>query len=350
MSNISKNDSSWRLIMKVKFWIIFIFFLTIKLNSNSIIKVGYLTGKFHPTIEQRIFIDDLIQNEQIGRINSNWSKKYPYVSNIYFEIQYVSTFPKSKEGNHLVFRGGFYGLDPLVYQIYKFYGFSFSPFLTLSFVELKRFRENSFLDGDMGYKIKIKDFSLTPKVGTYFNVEGFKFKEIKIGQESSMSFKNSLGNNEFFAFTSSNYLGIDLEIPFKNNFSFLGEYINSAFPNSKKHGKMEFKTSTLLFSENILAMKITNQTSLYNIKIERIKLGILYDLDKIKHIEFGIRKEIGIHSYPKYFQTFFFISNKEINFEVDPLAEILSDYIFWKQEKKQIRELLYFAFQYDFLN
>lgn len=335
--------------MKVKFWIILIFFLTIKLNSNSIIKVGYVTGKFHPTMEQRIFIDDLIQNEQIVRFNSNWKKRNPSLNKLYFEIQYLSTFPKLKEGNHLIFRGSFFGLDPFLYQIYKYNGISFLPSPTFSFVELKKVRENSYLDGDIGYRIKFNNFFFTTKFGSHFNVERFKYKETKIGKELSLNFNSNLGNNEFFAFSSVYYLGIDFEVPFGNNFSFLGEYRDSDIPNSQVKGKMEFKTSFFSYLENTPSIVITNQTSFYNIKIERFKIGILYNIDKIKHIEFGIRKETERHSYPGYFQTFLFISNKELFFGFDPISEILTDYIFWKQELKQTKELFYIAFRYDFL-
>lgn len=316
-----------------KIYLTLLLFFVFNLQANELrLNVGFWPGELEPELEPRFFIDDLIEAGGLGRINLEWTNKTTYT--IYpLGIQYL--IPVG--GNKLVFGANFIGF----YPEYKFNGISLMP-TTVSIVELKNFGIND-IEGEIGYQIKQQQITFTPKIGSRFHRQTFEYSELIIGQAIGFS----IGDNLFNAHALGTYFGIDLEFKLQNNISLVGEYLNTAFfPGFS--GSMEFKTSTILFAGNFFALGVTNQSSSYDVKIERFKLGFLYDIDKTKHIEFGIRTETQKHSYPGYFNIPIVISSfGAANIALDTVFEIVTDYIFWQQEKEQKKGLLYFAFRYD---
>lgn len=316
-----------------KIFIIFLAFFVFSLKGNELrVNIGFWPGELEPELEPRFFIDDLIEAGGLGRINLEWTNKTTYT--IYpLGIQYLVPL----KGDNLVFGANFIGF----YPEYKFNGISLMP-ATVSIVELKNFGISD-IEGEIGYQIKKGQIAFTPKIGSRFHRQTFEYNELVIGQ----AFGFSIGDNLFNANALGTYFGIDLEFELQNNISFVAEYLNTAFfPGFS--GNMEFKTSSIYLGGNFFALGITNQSSSYDVKIERLKLGLLYDIDKTKHIEFGIRSEVQRHSYPGYFNIPIVISSAGgVDIALATVFEMITDYIFWQQEQEQKKGLLYFAFRYD---
>ncbi|MFN3604787.1 MAG: hypothetical protein ACK4UJ_08765 [Leptonema sp. (in: bacteria)] len=316
-----------------KLLLIYLSLIAIGLHSNELrLNIGFWPGELDPELQPRFFLDDLVEGGGVGRINLDWANKTTYT--IYpLGIQYLVPV----KNNKLVFAANFIGFFP----DYKFNGIYLSP-LAVSIVELKKFGIND-IEGEIGYQIQANQVVLTPKIGSRFHKQTFEYNELTIGEIIGFSF----GDNLFDAHALGTYMGVDLAIKLQNNLSLVGEYLNTAFfPGFS--GSMEFKTSTIALAGNFFALAITNQSSSYDVKIERLKLGLLYDVDKTKHIEFGIRTETQKHSYPGYFNVPIIItSTGGANLALDTVFEIITDYIFWRQEQDQKKGLLYFAFRYD---
>lgn len=307
-------------------------FASFSLSSNELrLNIGFWPGELEPELQPRFFLDDLIEGGGIGRINLDWSNKTTYT--IYpLGIQYL--IPVT--GNRLVFGANFIGF----YPEYKFNGISFNP-TYVSIAELKNFGIND-IEGEIGYQIQNGAISITPKIGSRFHRQTFEYSELSIGNIFGFSF----GYNKFDANALGTYFGIDLQFRLQNNLSLVGEYLNTAlFPGFS--GSMEYKNSIIYLSDNNFSLGITNQSSSYEVKIERFKIGMLYDIDATKHLEFGIRSETQKHSYPGYFNIPIVITNTKADIALDTVFEIITDYIFWQQEQEQKKGLLYFAFRFD---
>ncbi len=302
------------------------------LHSNELrLNLGLWLGELEPELQPRFFYDDLIEGRGIGRLNLEWTNKTTYT--LYpLGIQYL--IPAM--GNRLVFGANFIGF----YPEYKYNGISFNP-IYVSIVELKNFGIND-IEGEIGYQASSGSVIFTPKIGSRFHRQTFEYNELTIGELIGFSF----GDNQFKANALGTYFGIDLQFRLQNNLSLVGEYLNTAFfPGFS--GNMEYKNSSIYLGDNSFKLSITNQSSSYEVKIERFKVGMLYDINATNHIEFGIRTEIQKHSYPGYFNLPVVISNTGANIALDTLFEIITDYIFWQQEQEQKKGLLYFAFRFD---
>lgn len=321
--------------IKQKFFIKFLLFFSIillnfaTLNANELrLNIGYWPGELEPELEPRLFKDDLIEGNGIGRLDLEWANKTTHT--IYpLGFQY---FIPSGNGK-LVFGANWILFRPE----YRFNGIF--PEGAVSIVTLKDFMIND-IEGEIGYQINAgSNFFLTPKIGGRWHRQTFTYNEITIGRFLGIS----IGNNDFEASAFGTYFGIDLQVYFQNNLSFVFEYLNTAFfPGFG--GDMQFKTTTFYTSNTI---QITNQSSSYDVKIERFKIGLQYDIDKTKHIQFGIRQETQTHSYPGYFNIGIIISNNNADIGIDTFSEILTDIIFWQNKEEQTKGLLYFAFSYD---
>jgi len=308
---------------------IFFIFIGATLHANELrLNIGYWPGELDPELEPRLFLDDLIFGNDLGRLDLEWANKTTHT--IYpLGFQYFIPAGNGKlmfGANWILFR-----------PEYRFNGIF--PFDAVSIVTLKDFMIND-IEGEIGYQINAgNNFFLTPKVGGRWHKQSFTYNEITIGK----IFGTSIGNNDFEASAFGTYFGIDLQVYFQNNMSFVFEYLNTAFfPGFG--GDMKFKTTTF-YTGNII--NITNQSSSYDVKIERFKIGLQYDIDKTKHIQFGIRQETQIHSYPGYANIGITISGGKANIGLDTFNEILTDIIFWQQEQEQTKGLLFFSFSYD---
>ena len=308
---------------------LFIAFSSLTVNAKELrLNIGFWPGELDPELEPRFFKDDLIEGGDLGGINLPWANKSTFT--IYpLGIQYFAP----AGGGRLVFGVNwiFYGPEYRFNRIY--------PFGAVSIVNLKDFMIND-IEGEVGYQLKAgTNFFITPKIGGRWHRQSFTYDEITIGNV----FGISVGDNQFKASAFGTYFGVDLQIYVQNNLSFVFEYLNTAFfPGFG--GDMEFKTTKVTTGNNIA---ITNQSSSYEVGIERFKIGLQFDIDKSKHIQFGIRQETQTHSYPGYINLGFIIAGGNANVGLDTFKEIVTDIIFWQTKEQQTKGLLYFAFSYD---
>lgn len=292
------------------------------------LNIGFWPGLLEPELEPRLFNDDLIEGTDIGRLDLEWVNKN---TNTIYPLGFQYIKPAGK-GN-IVFGANWIFFAP----DYKFNGIY--PFGAISIVTLKEFNISD-LEAEIGYQLKFgPNFFLTPKIGGRWHNQNFEYNELTLGRV----FGVSIGKNDFKANAFGTYFGADVQLYVDKSFSLVFEYLNTAFfPGFA--GSMEFKT-TSIYTGNIIS--ITNQTSSYDVKIERFKVGFQYDIDKNKHIQFGFREEKQIHSYPGYINLGFIIGPAGTNFGLDTFNEILTDIIFWQKEEEQKKGLLFFSFSYD---
>ncbi|MFN3604786.1 MAG: hypothetical protein ACK4UJ_08760 [Leptonema sp. (in: bacteria)] len=319
---------------------IIIFFIislpTVSYPDELRVVFGLWGGKLELELQQRFFLDHLIEGNQLGKIDLNWSGKKPF-----------TIYPLGLE--YLISKGN-YNIVLFSHLSFTFpniqYNSIFLNSQNISKTEFQNFRLVGLSDDSgIGFQIKKNGILFSPKFGSQFFRQTFNYNELTIGQISSIS----LGKNFFNAYSSAYYLGFDLELKLNNNLSFVGEYSNTeAFP--IKSGKMEFITNTIVFSGNFTEIQSTNSTSSYNVKSERYKLGLLFDMGGFQHFEFGIRIENQKHSYPSYFNTPFSISINGIRFDFNSIYdELITDIIIYQQEQEQKKGLVYFAFKYHIL-
>ncbi len=299
------------------------------LEANELrLNIGFWPGELDPELEPRFFNDDLIEGGTLGRIDLEWSNKNTYTI---YPLGFQYFIPA---GNGKIMIGANYILYNPEYRFNGIY-----PFGAVSLVELKDFFIND-IEGELGYQINAgKNLYITPKLGSRLHKQTFTYNEITIGNV----FGITIGNNDFEATALGTYAGVDLQLYLEKNISFVFEYLNTAFfPGFG--GDMKFKTTTF-YTGDILA--ITNQSSSYDVKIERYKLGLQYDIDSTKHIQFGFRQETQTHSYPGYFNLSLIITPGGADVGLDSFREIVTDIFFWQQEEKQKKGLIYFQFSYD---
>lgn len=289
------------------------------------LNIGFWPGNLDPELQPRFFNDDLIEGFGIGRLDLEWANKN--TNTIYpLGFQY---FKKAGKGN-IVFGANWIYYAPE----YKFNGIY--PFNAISIVTLKNFNIND-IEADIGYQFQFGQIFLTPKIGGRWHNQFFKYNELTLGRAIGVSF----GKNDFEANAFGTYFGVDFQFYLENNLSFVFEYLNTGFfPGFA--GDMEFKTTTIIDR----TIKITNQSSSYDVKIQRIKIGLQFDIGKNNYIQFGLREETQIHSYPGYINLGFIIRPNQTDFGLDTFNEIITDIIFWEKQEEQKKGLLFFAFSF----
>ncbi|MCS7205302.1 MAG: hypothetical protein NZ853_06360 [Leptospiraceae bacterium] len=295
------------------------------------INVGFWPGELEPELESRFFLDDLIQPGGLGRINLPWANKSTYT--LYpFGFQYI--MPVNK--NRLVLTANLIGFSP----DYRYNGINLAP--AISIVELKDFDIDD-LEGEVGFEFPLQQIILTPKFGVRYHEQTFQYNEITIGNALSLS----IGDNQFEASALGTYLGLDFQIKVDNDISLVAEYLNTAFLPGFS-GDMKFKKTIISLFGGFSVISIEDQTSNYDVKIERFKLGLRYNVNKNIDIEFGLRNETQTHSYPAYFSIPIIVSNVGTGIFLNPLFELITDLVFWQQEQEQKKGLLYFAVSFPF--
>ncbi len=316
--------------MKQKFnlWIFLVLCLG-PLNANTLrLNVGFWPGNLEPELENRFFLDNLIEGSSIGSLNLPWANKN---TNTIYPLGFQYFLPVGK--NQIVIGANFIYMAPE----YRYTSIAIPP-TAVNLVQLKEFAIND-LEGELGYQITTGKIIITPKLGFRYHRQNFTNSELIIGQV----FGFTVGKNDFSAVANGNYLGLDFQYKIDNQLSFIVEYLNTMLLPGFS-GSMEYKTTTFITSGALL---LTNQSSSYDVKISRWKLGLQYDIDKTKFFQFGIRTEEQTHSYPGYFNIPIVIIGNNANIGLDIVSEIISDNFIWQKEEKQEKGLIYFAFGID---
>jgi len=294
------------------------------------LNVGYWPGELKPELEDRFRLDSLVGEKEL---NMSWNGKQ--TNTIWpLGIQYF----KSLANGNLVIGANYTRYMPE----YKYNSIPIPTLSSVKMVELKDFASTDW-DGDVGYQFEIgkSGLFLTPKVGFRWHTTSYEYSAIQLGRIIG----TTIGDNNFEANARGTYAGIGLQYYVQKNISIIGEYATtSIFPNFG--GSMDFKTTFLgLGTPNILA--ITNQSSSYEMTINRWMIGAQYDHTKNLHFQVGLRQEDQVHSYPGFFGMNFVIVGNNSNMADIDATEIITDMIFWESNKTQKKGLFFFAVSYD---
>ncbi|MBW7858386.1 MAG: hypothetical protein H3C43_08865, partial [Leptonema sp. (in: Bacteria)] len=225
---------------------------------------------------------------------------------------------------------------------YKYNSLSI-PVGSVRIASLKDFSSTDW-DADLGYQFEIgkSGFFLTPKAGFRWHFTSYELDALTIGT----TIGKTIGDNNFEANARGVYAGLGLQYYLQKQVSLIGEYATTSFfPNFG--GSMEFKTTEVWLGNGFSALSITNQTSSYEMKIERWMIGAQYDYNDKLHFQAGFRQEQQKHSYPGFFGMNFSIAGSGANMVDLDVWEIITDKIFWESEKTQTKGLFFFAVSYD---
>lgn len=295
------------------------------------LNLGYWPGELKPELEERFMLDDIVGLPTMldlkwtnTQTNTIWPLGFQYIKplgsgNLIIGANYTRYMPD-----------------------YKYNSLSI-PVGSVRIASLKDFNSTDW-DADLGYQFQIgkTGFFLTPKAGFRWHFTKYELDAITLGT----SIGKTIGDNNFEANARGVYAGLGFQYYFNKQVSLIGEYATTSFfPNFG--GSMEFKTTEAWVGSGATVISITNQTSSYEMKIERWMIGAQYDYSDKLHFQVGFRQENQQHSYPGFFGMNFSIAGNTAGMGNIDIFEIITDKIFWESEKTQTKGLFFFGVSYD---
>ncbi len=322
--------------MNFKKFILLFFLLIVGIGAqekNQLrINFGLWGGLIENELQDRFRLDHLIEENQILRYDSNWSKINPF-----FIYPIGVDFLSSKDDINFIISLSLGYFFPL----YEYISVD-QDFNTIRFVRFQNI-VSSLSESTLGWILKFNRFTFIPKFGSQGYRKVQRYKEESFGRNIGISIGTNFGNNEFDAFNFGYILGFDFEQNLNEVFSIVGGFFSSkAFSN--ENGKMEFKTTNIFIRDDSFELKTTSQSSNFLVKRERYKLGILYKLNEREQLEVGIRSEKQNFSYPGYKNLALSFTNQIIKFDSN-IFELFTDSILWSKENIQQIGYFYITFQ-----
>lgn len=325
--------------------IAFTMLLTVAVSSidaNTLrLKAGAWMGEYQTELEDRMFLDDLTEPGN-SRLNQEWEG-----------IRDVS-FPIGVEYHHALPQGEL--VFALNYRLEShepsFDGFALP--IGISEVRINGYNESN-LDFEAGYRIPLieGEFFLTPLVGVRSHSRGFEYEETTYGFTGlAMPSITIATEGDFTSRSSVPYAGLGFEFALDDKLAFLFDYRTSLFFPSFA-GDMSFKRTRIGTAPFIF---LEDATADMEISLNQWMLGARYSLQSNLHLTAGFKSETITVSYPGYsdLPLFFLGSNIPGLPGATGIAagisvnEIITDSIFWNQEQKTTRGMVFVGISYDF--
>ncbi|MCB1174351.1 MAG: hypothetical protein KDK39_12335, partial [Leptospiraceae bacterium] len=289
------------------------------------VNIGFWPGDLEPELEERYFLDDLVNGITLDRIDLEWSGKN--TNTIYpLGLEYR----KQIGPGDLMLRGNYTQYNPE----YKYNAITMPSAVTIGSLLDYSINDTEF---EAGYRFHLlgNTLFLTPKAGYRRHSKAFFRDEFTIG---TGTYGKTIDSN-FNASTSGLYAGFDFQYYFTKEFSVVGSYIlaSGAWSGTATQDLINASISTTTGT----SFTYESATSGYELSIARWNLGLQYDLDKNWHFQIGLREEVLTQSYPGYINLAFGTGGAPYT-----VNEILTDYIFYSQEIDQTKGLAYFAISY----
>ncbi len=286
------------------------------------LNAGYWPGELTPELENRFFMDDLIvggtTSVGLGRFDLGWSGKN--VHTVYpLGLQYFMGLGKMGE---LMVGVNYMRNMP----DYKFNGINLGG-SSFSLVSLNDYYESN-LDGEVGVRLALEPnkIFITPKAGLRYHKKGFEYDDLTIGAGPTYTITLS---GPFDAYARTIYLGADFQFYIDPKISLIAEFTMTSPILGHMGGEMTFEQIQAgVVGGSVAVYTYSHAQSEYRITMNRLMLGMQYDITPTFHINGGIRTETMTSEYPNYFDLPFTIAAGGGAAAFNPqIMELLTDYL-----------------------
>lgn len=303
--------------------------------------IGYWPGDLEPELEDRLFLDDLLEGNSINRLNLPWVDKH---SDTVFPLGL--SYAKQVGPGNVVLAGNYARYQPE----YKYQGLVLPGGISgISLVSLDDYKTTDW-EGDVGYEFEVapKRLMVKPKIGYRRHFQEFNYNETTFGNTITFSL-----DSPFYGTAGGLYIGGDIKITLADKVHLIGEYVTSSPVGGSFTGEMSYNRQIIGAVGNNLLINFQDAHSGYEIDVTRSALGIEYDISDDLHINAGFRNERIDATYPGHYSIPIIVTvgqsqiSAATNFGSSFVDEFLTDYIFWNQKQTSEKTGVFFGLTYD---
>ena len=294
------------------------------------LNLGLWVGKNTPELDERFFLDDLVEGSGFGYLDLGWSGLADY-----------SLFPLGLEYRKAMGPGQLVIGGNLLFNTAEvdYMGISLGA---IQLVTLKNYSSRDYeIYG--GFQLEAAaNLSVTPRGGLRIHSESFDKQSLILGG----TIATSIDENPWEASARGLFLACEVKYKINGNFSALFDLLISSPILSDWGGNMEHDNLVVGVSGNNPYVRYDKANSEFKISMNRITLGAEYAINDAFRLQFGIRQEIMETSYPRYFNLPIVLSGGS-NSIGPSVAEFVTDYIFYNSTIKSEKGIIFISMSYD---
>lgn len=296
------------------------------------INAGWWGGPLRSELENRFWLDDIVEGDQVDRVNLPWIGRE--TSTIYpLGLEYLARVGPGK----LIIGGNYVENSP----DYKYAGLTNDP--TLSLVRLYNYETVDY-EGGLGYELEITPrlLHITPRVGFRQHFQEFSYTELTVGGDD---FLVSL-DSPFYSSARSAYGGLGIQYFLSERTSILLEGLYSPPIFAAWGGNMTHERIRVGRLDDETHITYDRAESAYEIVINRGSIGMQYDLSDEIHFRAGYREEVQFARYPGYYNLPLIVRDNTIDFD-GVVKEFITDYIVFDSVQSTRKGFAFFEISLD---
>ncbi len=302
------------------------------------VQAGILAGYNDQELEDRLYLDDLIEGTGLGRFNSSWEGHSDLMIRP-LGAEYEMTLRTDKDS--LLIGGNFFSSGGEI----RYTSFGFLP--SVSFTSHRDFFMSES-DGYFGYKVRIPDTAvrLTPLAGVRFFTESFIYNSVTFGPGSIVVTPE---DRKWKSRGAAFYGGLRGNYQIDSMFDVYGEFLISAPSGGLADGNTENQRLSAGFTNSQAVYVYEKASAAYRTDFYSVQAGVRFWITKNLNVFAGLRHEKYSVSYPGYYNVpVAFAANGNTVYGGFDLTEYITDYIFYTRTQETRRGLLQVGTSLDF--